>query len=86
MNENAQHMHNLADNGDEDSDVFDFEGAIPNPFAERYRQGVAVRVFQADGTKERYVRLDNDVAERFSSPTVVNEILRSIMKEESGHR
>jgi len=64
---------------------FDFEGAVPNPFAEQYRQGVAVRVIRNDGSVqrvERYVRLDDDVAAQFPSSKAVNEALRlAIMRK-----
>jgi hypothetical protein len=88
MNANEKHIPNVTynDDGDDADDMdvpeFDFDGALPNPFVEQYRRGVWVTVLKADGTKEHHVRLDADVAERFSSPKMVNDTLRSVMRAE----
>lgn len=45
---------------------YDFRGARPNPYAERYAAGTNVVV------------LDPDVAAVFTNPAEVNEVLRSV--------
>lgn len=70
-------------NEDDDLDVpeFDFSRTVPNKYAERYAEGVVYEILGADGIKRRFVQLDADVAQEFHSSTLVNNALRSTMKE-----
>jgi len=83
MNEKNIQAHNSQEDDDLEIPEFDFENALPNPYAERYRQGVIVTVFKTNGSKETYVRLDEDIAESFSSSKLVNDALRDAMKREA---
>lgn len=57
----------------------DFARAIPNPYAEQFREGMMYEVTASDGTKRVFVQfeVERDLVEKLRSVRSVNDILRA---------
>jgi hypothetical protein len=68
---------------------YDFSKAVRGKYAQRYRQGVSVTVFdpnevavkRGEGTKQTFVALEPDVVKYFPDATAVNSVLRRVIME-----